>query len=242
MKKLLVILIVLLTWGAWAQADMVPVGSGDWNSSRSTDQLTTYGNWGPGTSTEDGDGFTITWNISQDLDTRVFTYQYTIAGDPKYLESGDTGGVYSNMSHWILEVSNTASNADFWNLSIPSSKGIDEYNPSQGNPEMPANLYGIRWESVDDFTKTGDPNEDTRIYVFSFDTYRQPIWGDFYARCGLGNYAFNTGFGGDPTSGTTDFTPWIAVPDSKVPLPPSALLLGSGLLGLGALGWRRKRS
>ena len=27
-----------------------------------------------------------------------------------------------------------------------------------------------------------------------------------------------------------------------VPLPPSVLLLGSGLLGLGALGWRRKRA
>jgi hypothetical protein len=28
--------------------------------------------------------------------------------------------------------------------------------------------------------------------------------------------------------------------DGMVPLPPSALLLGSGLLGLGLLGWRRK--
>jgi hypothetical protein len=28
---------------------------------------------------------------------------------------------------------------------------------------------------------------------------------------------------------------------AHTPLPPSALLLGSGLLGLGLLGWRRKR-
>ena len=43
---------------------------------------------------------------------------------------------------------------------------------------------------------------------------------------------FATGFGAvkwDPT-----------VPSSPVPLPPSVLLLGSGLLGLGAMGWRRK--
>ncbi|MEJ2365629.1 MAG: hypothetical protein P8017_13305 [Deltaproteobacteria bacterium] len=29
---------------------------------------------------------------------------------------------------------------------------------------------------------------------------------------------------------------------SPVPMPPSALLLGSGLLGLSAVGWRRRRS
>jgi hypothetical protein len=31
-------------------------------------------------------------------------------------------------------------------------------------------------------------------------------------------------------------------PGVPVPLPPSALLLGSGLLGLGLIGWRRKKS
>ncbi|MEJ2071774.1 MAG: PEP-CTERM sorting domain-containing protein, partial [Syntrophobacterales bacterium] len=34
------------------------------------------------------------------------------------------------------------------------------------------------------------------------------------------------------------------IPDPYIPtpVPPSLLLLGSGLLGLGLLGWRRKRS
>jgi hypothetical protein len=38
---------------------------------------------------------------------------------------------------------------------------------------------------------------------------------------------------------------WIStgiVPLTHTPMPPSALLLGSGLLGLGLLGWRRTRS
>ena len=34
-------------------------------------------------------------------------------------------------------------------------------------------------------------------------------------------------------------TPYLQV--NTVPLPPAVLLLSSGLLGLGALGWRRKR-
>ncbi len=49
------------------------------------------------------------------------------------------------------------------------------------------------------------------------------------------------------------FNPWLGAQNVRVvltetmtgytaPVPPSALLLGSGLLGLGLLGWRRKRS
>ena len=53
----------------------------------------------------------------------------------------------------------------------------------------------------------------------------------------------------DATSGlASDYDTGVFIPTAlwtysvaAVPLPPSALLLGSGLLGLGLLGYRRKR-
>jgi len=45
-----------------------------------------------------------------------------------------------------------------------------------------------------------------------------------------------------PGSPDTAIFTGMAVNGNPVPIPPSALLLGSGLLGLGLVGWRRKKS
>jgi hypothetical protein len=45
----------------------------------------------------------------------------------------------------------------------------------------------------------------------------------------------------DFNNGRVNGNTFFAVPGS-VPVPPSVFLMGSDLLGLGALGWRRKRA
>ncbi|MBU4232791.1 MAG: hypothetical protein KKF43_09720 [Proteobacteria bacterium] len=152
------------------------------------------------------------------------------------------------LSHWILEVSNPALRSDFSGFNGIQVPYVGQYVPAlwetgSSNLGMPTNIYGIKFSSDTDFVKAG-----TQIYTFSFDTLRMPIWGDFYAKDGNndgGNYAFNKGFGTDPGSDTEDFNPWIVVPDSKtavIPIPGTVLLLGSGLVGLGLLRFRRRRN
>jgi hypothetical protein len=242
LKKAFFLLGALIMLVSGAYADLVPVNQDYWTGSRSTagvDQLYATGTWG-----DAGNGSMISWNISYNAETKLYHYSYTISG-------ADGGALSSNMSHWMLQLSAGAVMGDFSNMDPYSNTGIATWLASNpGNPSMGGDIYGLKWSQTTDFTATGYPNADSIIYTFSFDTERQPVWGDFYARCGQspGEGVFNTTqnlglySNVEPTLTTTDFTFWIPVVDSKtqpVPLPPSTLLLGSGLLGL--VGWRRFR-
>ena len=86
----------------------------------------------------------------------------------------------------------------------------------------------------------------------SFDSWRSPVWGDFYAKCGSGplgdNTAWNTGFtspdtdpSAPPANGSVDYH--ILVPNSyetqAIPEPGTLALLGLGLAGIAL--WKRRR-
>jgi hypothetical protein len=209
-----------------------------------------------------GTGFSVSWNITQVGPLNgfeVFRYAYEIFV-PKV--QGAPGGAFKAISHFILGVSQgfkvdlsttDPNKTDIFNYSSGNA-GKDFKNPtsaqdwgSQGNsnPNIPSTLFGLKFE------KNVDPSEGPGGYTYkiTFDSYRAPVWGSFYAKdgkaAGIDVTAWNAAFNG-PLSGTTVGDPagYIATPDTRripvVPEPSALAIAGLGILGFGGYALRKR--
>lgn len=176
-------LLVVLLAPSVGLAVLVPVGPADLTGSRSTPDASGIVAFGASIGTgicwsHPNGGFKILWNISQ---TGLnWDYSYTV--------SNASGGALSKgLSHWILQVSDTITEANLddhiWDLShsIASDdpRTYDPGDPGNSNPDLPAAIYGIKL----------DGGGLTAPLGFTFTSDRRPVWGDFYAGDGTDQVA-----------------------------------------------------
>jgi MYXO-CTERM domain-containing protein len=175
---------------------------------------------------------TLSWTVSQNQDGS-WHYDYDFSVPEK------------DISHIIFETSLTFTEADILNLNWPRDlTEVQTHTSANGNPDIPAGFYGVKFNS---------PSEGTTSWNIEFDSWRQPVWGDFYARDGRTggqlNSAWNLGFtaadpADPPQNGSIDshvlVPDTIRSPGSHTPEPATLGLVGLALLVL-PVAMRRRR-
>ncbi|MBC8413149.1 hypothetical protein H8E50_05725 [bacterium] len=176
-------------------------------------------------------GFNISWDISYDFSSTLWHYEYTLQNS-------------KDISHMILEVSNTATAGDIQNFHYSDSGAAFQTGQIEGptvwtksgNITMPNSFYGVK------FNVGGNP------VVYSFDTHLDPVWGNFFAKDGKDGgdsvYAHNTGLNTSPFN-STDELDYIVRPDGGgnppiVPEPISSTLFIAGGIAMIARRYLKK--
>lgn len=133
-----------------------------------------------------------------------------------------------DISHLILQVSDNFTSSDL--KESPLWEGPKTYGATPSNPGIPGKVFGIKLD-------TGA--SDGGKYVITLHSTRIPMLGDFYAKQGSRDFAYNAGFGLDPAL-HPEYKIW--VPDTRVDVPEPheyALIVGLGLVGF-AIHRRRR--
>jgi hypothetical protein len=129
----------------------------------------------------------ISWTVT-DADTSHpgFPWKYTYT-------FGHDGSQYG-LSHVIIETSEGFSLSDITGLSGASIESIGPQTAMSGNPNLPEDMVsGIRFAPL---------TEGPLSMTWTFYSDRQPVWGDFYARCGGHAGQINYAYNYNNTSGT----------------------------------------
>ena len=158
-----------------------------------------------------------------------------VAGASNTHELDITGGFVNKFSLYKTD------NFGWFNLTIGSSQIIDLKDTNgQNNPYQPSTDGALYVNQVVGATPTSGAINALLTNIFN--TSSDPIAIVYDPNDPLNQYLINAGnpHGQYIIPGINGGVNGYLSAD-PVPLPPSVLLLGSGLLGLGALGWRRKR-
>lgn len=222
-----VLVFVLLCGGASLQASLV----GYLSTPDTSGLIAGDDGWSPGEG-----GYRVAWTISQNPD---LTWHY------KYEFFKADGSPLSKLtSHFIISLSDNIEESDLYDFSTDIDTETVEFGRFRGNASNPGFPKG---ESIFGVKLSLQNNQA----VAEFDSNRQPMWGDFYAKDGKSgefwNYAYNTDLGvevanpndynGTPVDGSGNELHKILVPDTIIPEPTTICLLGLGSLAL----LRRKR-
>jgi len=179
---------------------------------------------GGATWSEAAGGVTVSWVISQNAD---FTWHYKYSFTDT---DGDPLGML--VSHFIISVSDDLTAEDVFNFGMDVADfSVDTFGPAPGNPGFPEGqtIWGLKIDMGGE------------QLVAEFDSYRAPMWGDFYAKDGGNpqNYAYNTDFGvevvnqhdyeGVPVDAYANPLFKALVPNT-VPEPATFMIVGIGAL------------
>ncbi len=171
--------------------------------------------------------FILSWDITYDLNASIWHYEYNLSVEKK------------EISHFILELSETAQYDDITNVTINGNSATIEGPKTwtkAGNQIIPNPFYGIKF---DDGGKSAS---------YSFDSSLDPVWGNFYAKGGIdkGNLvnAYNNALE-DSNFNSDNKLDFIVRPDGGssppvVPEPISSTLFIVGGATLGLRTFRKK--